>query len=260
VTDARKIWTWHTSLRVIAVLNILLWAGTCLPLEGGRSVLSWQIALSGIYVAVCAFRSWLPRVDLERYCIVDSPLSSMFLGRTAATVAEVCFAAQVALCVHHVGEITELTWVVQASYWIVPPLALAQAFCWYSVLTLNHLGHAIEQSLWTLTMAGVGVCLVAASGHLTGSMEVFVWAGAVLAFGFVAFMTLVDVPMYFRRWRESRKAGGTYLTLAEGIHDALYRRIATREWATWRPEVAWLTGYFSVAVWLSLALVHFSVS
>lgn len=260
MSGSQKVWTWSATLRGIALFNILLWALTCAPLAGGAGALSWQVALSGIYVAVCAFRSWLPRVDLERYCLVDSPLSSMFLGRSAATVAEVCFAAQVAICLHQVGATAGLGWVVVFSYLVVPALALAQCFCWYSVITLNHGGHAIEQSLWTSIMAGAGVCLVAAAPHLTGSMQVFVWAGAALAFAFVAFMVSVDIPMYVRRWREGRAQGLSYLSLRDGLHDALYRRVHVREWSKWKPEVAWLTGYFSVAVWLSVALVHFTQS
>lgn len=258
MSDAKKVWTWCAILRAIAVFNILLWAVTCMPLGGASTVLRWQVALSGIYVAVCAFRSWLPRVDLERYCLVDTPLSSMFVGRTAATVAEISFAIQVALCLHHIGEVAQMPWIMQASYFVVPPLVIAQGFCWYSVATLNHLGHAIEQSLWTATMAGVGVCLVAATGNLSGSMLLFVSAGAVLSFGFVIFMTVVDVPMYVRRWREARAANQPYLTIGDGLRDALYRRIATQEWSKWKPEVAWLTGYFSIAVWLSVSLVHFT--
>jgi hypothetical protein len=240
------------------VFNILLWATTCLPLAGGSAILSWQVALSGIYVAVCAFRSWLPRIDLERYCIHDHVLSSPFVGRSAATVAEISFAAQIALGLHQVGLVAGVPWVVTASYFVVPPLALAQVFCWHSVLTLNHLGHAIENSLWTATMAFVGVCLIGATGGLQGSMLGFVWAAAALALGFVVFMVLVDVPMYVARWRQSRREHRRYLSLGEGARDALHRRIATRDWAHWRPEVAWLTGYFSVAVWLSLFLVHFA--
>jgi hypothetical protein len=258
VSDTQKVRAWWAGLRTIAVFNILLWVVTCMPLAGGSEVLTWQVVLSGIYVAVCAFRSFLPRIDLERYCLVDSPLSSMVVGRSAATIAEVAFAAQVALCLHYIGEAAGLPWVMRASQAVVPLLALAQCFCWYSVITLNHLGHAIEQSLWTVTMAGAGVCLVAAGGHLSGSMQVFVWVGAVIAFGFVIFMSLVDVPMYVRRFLEGRRARHSYLSFREGLHDAMYRRITTREWKTWRPEVAWLTGYFSIAVWLSVALVRFT--
>ncbi len=259
MSDSRKVWTWWTCLRVVAVFNVLLWAATCLPFVGAGGDGGWQVALSGIFVAVCAFRSWLPRVDLERYCLVDSPLSSMFVGRSAATIAEVCFAMQIALCLRQVGIAAQLPWIVTASHFVVPPLVLAQCFCWYSVLTLKHVGHAIEESLWTATMALVGICLLAALGHLDGAVFWCASGGAALAVGFVAFMTLVDVPMYVGRWRQARRERRAFLSVRAGVRDAMSRRIATRQWSVWRPEVAWLTGYFSVAVWLSVSLVHFSL-
>jgi hypothetical protein len=61
------------------------------------------------------------------------------------------------------------------SYTVVPPLVLAQAFCWYSVITLDHLGQAIEQSRWTATMGMVGVSLAVAAGHLDGGMFWVAW-------------------------------------------------------------------------------------
>jgi hypothetical protein len=57
---------------------------------------------------------------------------------------------------------------------------------------------------------------------------------------------------------QSAGVGGARSSACGPEHDALNRRIATQEWAIWRPEVAWLTGYFSVAVWLSVSLVHFA--
>ena len=258
MSDSRKVWTWWTCLRVIAVFNVLVWAVACRPFLDRANDPDWQVTLSGIFVAVCAFRSFLPRIDLERYCLVDSPLSSMFIGRSAATVAEICFAAQVALCLRQVGIVAHVPWIVTMSYLVVPNLVLAQCCCWYSVLTLNHLGHAIEESLWAGTMALVGVCLAVAARHLQGNMFWCACGGAALALGFVAFMAFVDVPMYVTRWRKGRREQRALLSLRAGVRDALSRRIATEEWSVWRPEVAWLTGYFSVAVWLSVSLVRFS--
>jgi len=254
-----KVWLWWTTLKVVAVFNILLWLTTCLPRAGDSTTGFWQVALSGVYVAVCAFRSWRPRVDVERYCLVDSPLSSMFLGRCVATVAEVCFAIQVALVVDQVGVIAHLPWISAASVAVVPPLVLAQVFCWYSVITLDHLGHVVEESLWAATMAMVGVCLTVAARNIGGSPFWFVAGGAVLAGGFVAFMAFVDVPMYARRWRQARRHAHPRLSLQEGLADARRRRIVTNDWAKWLPETAWLTGYFSLAVWLSISFVYLTL-
>ena len=74
--------------------------------------------------------------------------------------------------------------------------------------------------------------------------------------GYVVFMFTVDVPMYVRRWRLGRRNDEPVLGLVEGFKDALYRREPTRSWEVWKPEVAWLTGYFSLAVWASHGLVH----
>ena len=45
------------------------------------------------------------------------------------------------------------------------------------------------------------------------------------------------------------------LGFKEGFTDALNRRVVTRDWKIWKPEVAWLTGYFSLAVWVSMGLM-----
>ena len=58
-----------------------------------------------MYVGVCGF-SLFPRVDLERRCLWDTWLSAIQRGRTAATIAEVCFALQRALFVRRLSEIT----------------------------------------------------------------------------------------------------------------------------------------------------------
>ena len=94
--------------------------------------------------------------------------------------------------------------------------------------------------------------------RLDGRASSFAAAGALMAACFVAFMTLVDIPMYLSRWRRARRERQPCLSLREGLRDARSRRVPTTAWAVWRPEVAWLTGYFSVAVWVSLSFVYLS--
>jgi len=134
-------------------------------------------------------------------------------------------------------------------------LAAAQLFCWYSVATLNHGGHAIEESLWTVTHAGSGFCMALAWSHAPALLKPFAVTGAALAAGFVFFMTTVDVPMYVRRWNAGRAGGAAYLPVMAGLRDAWSRRIPTQRWEDWREEVAWLTMYFSFAVWVSVAMI-----
>jgi hypothetical protein len=178
----------------------------------------------------------------------------MVVGRSAATIAEVCFAVQVALMLHELGATVGLSWLQTLSVPVVILLTTAQVFCWFGVLTRNHLGHAIEESLWAFTFAMVGVALVLSASSATGHWVWVTRSGGVLCALYVSFMVTVDVPMYVRRWR-SGDFDDQRLSLADGWSDALHRRVVTRDWQIWKPEVAWLSGYFSGAVWISLGMV-----
>src|SRR5262249_5837044 len=73
---------------------------------------------------------------------------------------------------------------------------------------------------------------------------------------YVAYMALVDVPRYWLRWVADEAAGRPYLGLLQGFVDAATRRVVSTQWADWHGEMGWMTLYFSVAVWFSIALVH----
>jgi len=47
--------------------------------------------------------------DVQRICLFDTWLSSVVVGRSVATVAEICFAAQWAMILHQLGAMTERT-------------------------------------------------------------------------------------------------------------------------------------------------------
>ncbi len=245
---------WWLVLKGIAALNIVAWSITAAMVDTSDTMVCAHLALSAVYVTACAFRSVRPRVDLERTALVDHWTSSMVLGRSAATVAEVSFATQIALFVYQ-ASMASGTEAFSGLFpiLIVGALALAQVFCWWSVVTLSHLGHAIEESLWGVTFAAVTVALLVMIPNLTGALW---WASLVAIPGcvaYVVFMFTVDVPMYVRRWRTG---SGAQLGIVEGFRDARDRREVTRSWTVWQPEVAWMTGYFSCAVWSSIGLVH----
>ncbi|MEC7987818.1 MAG: hypothetical protein VX278_21800 [Myxococcota bacterium] len=251
----RKTIVWWKILSALAMLNIIAWIAVASQAEVGVLYVRWHLMLSAVFTAVCAFRSFLPRIDLERYCLVDSFASSMVVGRSAATIAEVSFATQVALLIHEMGNETGILWVQSFSAPIVILLFTAQIFCWSSVISLNHIGHAIEESIWALTFAMVGVCFAVCIPQLEGLWRNVSILGLIACVGYVCVMVIVDVPMYAKRWRKGQREGESYLGFRDGWSDALNRRVVTRDWKIWKPEVAWLTGYFTMAVWISLAMV-----
>ena len=241
---------WWTLLRGVSVLNVALWAWVAWSVDLSRPYVSAHLALSAVYTLVCGFRSFYPRVDLERLVLVDHWLSSMVLGRSAATIAEMAFTAQLTLLLFELSP--QLSWLYPLGVASFVVIAVAQVTCWLGVLTGNHLWHAAEESLWGLMVAGMaaaGVGLWPEAGSALRGVIALGWVGCA---GAIGVMWGLDVPMYLRRWRE-HGAGGAR-GVREGFVDALHRREPSGAWSVWRHEIWWMTPYFSFGVWLSLAL------
>ena len=244
---------WLGSLAALAAVNVALWIWIARSVSLRTPYAETQLLLSGVYVGVCGFRSLFPRVDLERVCLWDTWLSTILLGRTAATIAELCFALQCALFLQRLADIAGMPVLAAAAQVVVPLVIAAEVVCWYAVLSLNHIGHAIEESLWAFLMLLLSVAFGAAALVAAGLLRAMLIAGCLIYFAGAGLTLAVDVRMYVRRWR--LKAAGLYLTLATGLRDSRHRRHPTFAWDVWREEVPWMTLYFSIGVWTSLAMV-----
>ncbi len=241
---------WWAGLSAVAAINIAIWACAAASLDTAGV----QVALSAIYVFGCAYRSFLPVYDIPRICIVDSWASSVLVGRTIATLAELAFAAQWAVYLHA----SDLEAVRLVSLAIVPLIAIAQLCCWHAVLTTSNRGHVIENSLWGIAAVLIVGSLVAtaAQGAAHRGLALAVWTvGGAL---FVAYIFIVDVPMYWQRWKAEEALGRRILSYAQGFADLSRRRVVSLRWEDWRSEVTWMTLYFTIGVWVSLSLVFAS--
>lgn len=259
-----EIFWWWFFLCTIAGFNILAWTLTAAALERRQAALTpeeydlrrVQLLLSAGYVLGCAFRSALPVFDVQRFCLFDTWLSSVIVGRSVATFAELCFAAQWALLLREISRATGSGVGRVTAIVMVPLIAVAEMFSWYSVLTTSNLGHVIEESIWGLSAGLLVMSLLWIWPRVNAAMRPLLAAWCVAGIAYVAFMFLVDVPMYWSRWLADEEARRSYLSLADGVLDVSGRWIVSHRWQDWRTEVAWMSLYFSVAVWLSIALVH----
>ena len=261
---AEAVKVWWLALVAVAVVNAVAWgvsarvlerriAGFPPALQRSRRVLLW---LAAGYVAGCAFRSVLPMVDVPRICLYASPVSYIAVGRTVATLAELCLAAQFALLLREAGSAARMPAVMASAAAIVPLIALAEVFSWSAVLTTNNLLHAFENSLWAITALLVMAGFAAARGRLVRRSRRLIDAVLVAGAVYVAYMAWADVPMYVARWRADVAAGEPTLSLAAGLAEVLRPCVPAGDWAAWRDDVTWLTLYFSLAVWISIALPH----
>jgi hypothetical protein len=219
---------------------------------GSTSGIELMLLLCAAYVFGCAFRSFLPRADVQRICLFDHWLSSVVVGRSVATVAEICFAAQWAMILYRLGTMTGADTTVNAAWVIVPLILIAECFSWYAVLTTHYLGNAIENSIWAVAFFVVGIGLCRLWPEFDGPVRVVLAIAITGIAAYLAFLMTVDVPMYLSRWRA--EAGSKRLRPLEGLRDVSTRWVVTHDLAEWKDEIAWMSLYFSMAVWASLAL------
>jgi len=213
-----------------------------------------MLFLSAAYVFGCAFRSFLPRADVQRICLFDTWLSSVTIGRSVATIAEICFVVQWAIILHQLGMMTGAGTTLSAAWVIVPLILIAECFSWHAVLTKNYLGNAIENSIWAVSFFIVGIGLCRLLPEFGGPVGVALVIAIVGIAGYLLFLLTIDVPMYLTRWQARSADSDGPLSHLEGLRDATVRWVVTHDIAEWKDEIAWMSLYFSAAVWSSLAL------
>jgi hypothetical protein len=252
----------------MATINIVVWALAARAHIRRRPALSvdahlaqrLQLLLSALYVFGCAYRSVFLVYDVPRICLWNTWLSSVAVGRSVATVAELCFVAQWALLLRETSLATGSKIAYRVSLLLVPMIAIAETCSWYSVLTTSNLGHVAEESLWGLSVALLVVSVLAIVPRCAPARRPVLLALCAAGLVYVAFMFVVDVPMYWSRWMADEAAGRPYLTIAQGITDVAQHRVVSYRWENWKHEVAWMSLYFSAAVWLSISLTALRTS
>lgn len=257
---------WWSFLVTVSAANIALWLvlyrhlrKTALDRPNGAFYIKLMVLLCAAYVFGCAFRSVLPRADVQRICLFDTWLSSILIGRSVATIAEVCFAAQWAIVLRHLARLANANAVQNISNCIIPLILIAECCSWYAVITTSYLGNAAENSIWALTFFLIAIALLRLLGEYRGVIQTAIGLAVAGIVGYLGFLVIVDVPMYFGRWQMDLASGKELLGIISGLHDVSTRWVVTHDFAQWKDEIAWMSLYFSAAVWSSLALCSFDL-
>jgi len=118
---------WWGFLLAVSAANIALWLVLHRHFRNrspdrrfGQFRIELMVLLSRAYVFGCAFRSVLPRADVQR----NLPVRHMALerpgGRSVATVAEICFAIQWAIVIYQLARLARSDTARNISIMIVP--------------------------------------------------------------------------------------------------------------------------------------------
>jgi hypothetical protein len=265
-TWSNPVAIWWFFLVVGSVANVALWLllhhrfrRRMLNLRRGLLRIELTVLLCAAYVFGCAFRSVLPRADVQRICLFDTWFSSALVGRSVATFAEICFVIQWAIVSRQLADMVRSDIVRNVSLIIVPLILLAEGCSWYAVVTTNYLGNAIENLLWATTFLFIAIALMRLLVEFHGAVRLAIATAIGAIGGYLAFLITIDVPMYLGRWQADLADGKELLGLFVGLYDLNTRWVVTHEFAHWRDEMAWMSLYFSVAVWSSLALCSFDL-
>jgi hypothetical protein len=216
----------------------------------------WQVPLSGIFTGVCAIRSFFPRADVQRIVLFDGFISSVLVGRSLATVAELSLMAQLSLLTWEVSRHSENRFGMLLAKTIVPLIAVAETFSWYSTITTSYLGNCFEESIWAFCSFLLVLGAVSNWSSSNRTWKRILAALMALGTAHVLFEAFNDVPMYVSRYRADEAAHKATFSFLEGISNLAHYWRVTYSWADWQSEIAWLSFYFSIVVWASIWITH----
>lgn len=269
ITLTNPVSLWWIFLVFASITNIIFWSWTRLFLYKHVSIKHFKILefkpdnliwFSAFYVFGCAYRSVFTKADVQRICMFDTWLSSVFLGRTIATIAELAFVIQWAIVLRYVAKLAGDKHVEKMSYLIVPLIIIAECFSWFAVITTNYLGNTIEESIWTITYSLIAVMLVMLWPKFKGAFKYAISLSVFCNIIYILFMIFVDVKMYFTRWQADLALNKSHFRFVEGIIDLNTRWIVTHDIELWKTEIPWMSLYFSFAVLVSIGLCYVPLS
>ena len=263
---------WWESLSVFSLLNIAFISSY---IYNSRELVKEEkklLSYSFIYTVVCAVRSFWPRKDVEQICFIDSRMSTPFVGRSLATIAEIFYVFLIINVykniINYVSNLTkkDLNILKIMINNIYPLVSTAELFSWLGCISKYYLWNAIEESLWMISsvLLVITSCLLyyIITCYYNNKKIIYIkkLLKFIIIFGipFVLFMIVVDVPMYVNRWNEN--INGSYIEdFKEKYNKLTYQSLVefdtckkiSKDYSIWRPEMPWLTGYFTLGVWSS---------
>ncbi|PWT94431.1 MAG: hypothetical protein C5B54_00005 [Acidobacteria bacterium] len=255
---------WWLTLCTVSVFNIAItirfWK-THLENRSGLNETAYGLQrkllyLATIFVLGCAFRAFLPRADTQRINLVNSWISSILVGRSVATIAELSFVIQWTIVLRALARGLKMPRLAAAAAVLIPAIVVAEVFSWLGVLSTSSYWHVLEESIWACCEIFLTIASAFMWMHYRGPTKTFLSWMTVCGAIYVLFMLTIDVPTYYSRWRLETATGKELTGFAEGFHNLAYSWTTTHAAKDWQGEFVWMLIYFSLAVWVSLAFTQ----
>ena len=189
----------------------------------------------------------------------------ILLARLLAVVGEMSWTVQIARALKEVGESLECN-VGVSMYCYIVLIACAECFSTIGTLTKNSLWFTLEESSWVasalLFVTPTAIRLKRKHSRLPDlraeHINKFLNILLVVLLVYDIWGVTMDVPSNLKRYNEERYSDDAgWLSLWDGVKDTTGACLVDRSEKTWAPYTLWMTAYFSLGVWSSLALASF---
>ena len=251
---------WWKTLFFISIVNILLiinyYKNNGCDSEFHKKIIIYTM----IYVFVAAIRGIFPIIHIKRICFNKSIISSPFIDRSIATIAEICFILLFTeIFKNLINNTTKSKNQILILSLINYCIVCAQIFCWLGSLTKNYLFNVMEESTWTccfIVILIISFKLYIFSNNNSNNQNNYLKKTLPLIIipliFYIIFMIINDVPLYYKRWKNNKNK---YINIFDGFNKMLKCNKISKSYNEWKEDYLWIFGYFTGAVWLSIYLV-----
>ena len=252
-------------LKLGALVNLYFLAKTLVPPASTTD--PHLLVPAQILFAVSGFRCLFPNQYKGNVVFHDTLLSSIFLTRLLATLAEIGFIYLLS-CVLRRLNVDRLGWVDALSWLMVVQVVISQCFVWSAILTGRLALYFWEELGWAILVAANAIASVGlyAHGGALGDAKFLLYINLVFGLVYLAW----QVPNLRLQIADARRAGETlrpatpvsWKLLGESLRRAVCERNATTDAAAWSGLVGltWMVGYFAtlLPMWANQIVSEFS--
>ena len=254
--------TWGNILKLTGTFNILLIIFYFL----NNTKMSGKDKLIYLFVSIfalsCSYRSMNPITESDRKCLYDYKYVLPMHTRSFATFGEISLIIAIVLVINnvlnHLKNKYNVNSIFYINYILVTIITVANFSCWVSQITQDYMWNVIEESLWGIT--GSVLCIISIVLYITiknnnskkiNSIKSMLIMLCLVTFIYTTYIIFVDVPMYYKRSKQSRNKKKNEFT--QGIKTLNQCQVDTSI-EEWKEEQIWMTGYFTIGVWLLFSL------
>ncbi len=269
--------TWWILLSTISIINVFF-ISNYLRKINEKNIHFYLGICAFIFTAVCAVRSIWLRKDIERTCITDSKISTPLVGRSLATISEICYIIIIITIFNTIIKEKKGNFSMNIfNKMILPIIIMAEIFSWVGCSTKYELWNALEESLWCI--AGIIIFIISTLlyNNLSNlkknlkdeSLSNFLFICILTSFIYIIFMLYNDIPFYIEKWKKNysknynslsydnikKDFGKKNKNLISNLLDMNNCDKVCNDYEEWKDEIPWMTGYFTLGVWSCIAMV-----